>query len=88
MTACSTASRRIEVVSPPPELLAACRPPAISREVLPAIAAGRTDDAGRAYVIYVLRVEAAFEHCQARHRALRTWLEHLEQGASHDQARP
>lgn len=76
------------MVSPPPELLADCRPPAISREVLPAIAAGRTDDAGRAYVIYVLRVEAAFEHCQARHWALRTWLEHLEQGASHDQARP
>ena len=88
MTACSTASRRIEVVSPPPELLADCPPPAISREVLPAIATGRTDDAGRAYVTYVLQVESAFERCRARNRALRVWLERLQQGVHHDQARP
>lgn len=47
------------MASPPPELLEDCPPPAISREVLPAIAAGRADDAGRAYVDYVLTVEAA-----------------------------
>ena len=38
------------MASPPPELLEDCPPPAISREVLPAIAADRADDAGRAYV--------------------------------------
>ena len=54
------------MASPPPELLEDCPPPAISREVLPAIAAGRADDAGRAYVDYVLTVEAAWNACRDR----------------------
>ena len=72
MTACSTPSRLV-VASPPP---------AISREVLPAIAAGRADDAGRAYVDYVLTVEAAWNACRDRQRALRAYVRRME--ALHD----
>lgn len=81
MTACSTPSRLV-VASPPPELLEDCPPPAISREVLPAIAAGRADDAGRAYVDYVLTVEAAWNACRDRQRALRAYVRRME--ALHD----
>ncbi len=77
MTACSTPSRLV-VASPPPELLEDCPPPAISREVLPAIAAGRADDAGRAYVDYVLTVEAAWNACRDRQRALRAYVRRME----------
>ena len=71
------------MASPPPELLEDCPPPAISREVLPAIAAGRADDAGRAYVDYVLTVEAAWNACRDRQRALRAYVRRME--ALHDQ---
>ena len=46
------------------------------------IAAGRADDAGRAYVDYVLTVEAAWNACRDRQRALRAYVRRME--ALHD----
>ena len=79
LTACST--RRPEPpapIVPDAALLLDCEAPKINEAVLPALASGRTREAGAEYVRYVLEVEAALDRCNERMTALRAWARHVE----------
>lgn len=55
-----------------------CAEPGESGEVLKQLRAGNRDKAATAYVQYVLDVRDAFQACNARFAALRSWADSMK----------